>query len=88
MALADDRAKKAQNLLSTMKMSVEETLINLRKKLHEQAIKTCPLCGQEIQNLKVDDEFKNLLTPLQAEQQTADEEFKKKEEASKVINKQ
>ena len=88
LALADDRAKKAQNLLSTMKMSVEETLINLRKKLHEQAIETCPLCGQKIQNLKVDDEFKNLLTPLQAEQQTADEEFKKKEEASKVINKQ
>ena len=87
LSLAEERAKKAQNLLSTMKMSVDETLINLRKKLHEQAIETCPLCGQEIQNLKVDDEFKNLLTPLQAEEKAANEGYEEKKKAFDNINK-
>lgn len=86
LSLAEERKNKAQNLLSTMKMSVEETLINLRKKLQEQAIKTCPLCGQEIQHLKVDDEFKDLLTPLQTEEKAANEAYEEKKKASDGIN--
>ena len=86
LSVAEERKNKAQNLLSTMKMSVEETLINLRKKLQEQAIKNCPLCGQEIKNLKVDDEFKDLLTPLQTEEKAANEAYEKKKEASDGIN--
>jgi len=87
LSLAEKRKNKAQNLLYTMKMSVEETLINLRKKLQEQAIDTCPLCGQEIQNLKVDEEFKHLLTPLQTEEKAANEEYEEKKKASDDINK-
>lgn len=86
LKLAEERVKKAQNLLSTMKMSVEETLSNLRKKLHDHAIETCPLCGQEIQHLKVEDEFRDLLTPLQSEEKAADEEYKVKKNASDEIN--
>ena len=87
LSVAEERKNKAQNLLSTMKMSVEDTLINLRKKLQEQAIDTCPLCGQDIQHLKMDDEFKDLLTPLQAEEKAANKEYEEKKKASDEINK-
>ena len=42
-------SEKADKLLTTMQMSIKDTLINLRHRLQEEQADTCPLCGQHIQ---------------------------------------
>lgn len=73
---ANDNAK---NMLSTMQMSVEDTLIELRKKMHAEHTEICPLCGQHIEELSIDEDFANLLSPLQAAQQQTGEALLKAE---------
>ncbi|MBR4390732.1 MAG: SMC family ATPase [Bacteroidales bacterium] len=63
---ADD---KAQQLLTTMRMSVNDTLVNLRKNLFDTHAETCPLCGQPISEWHLEEDFNKLVTPLQEEQQ-------------------
>ena len=41
-------SEKADKLLTTMQMSIKDTLINLRHRLQEEQADTCPLCGQHI----------------------------------------
>lgn len=74
---ADDEAKQR---LNTMKMSVSDTLVELRKRLQNEHSQTCPLCGQPIQHLHLDEEFQHLLTPLEKEQQTTTETLKLSEQ--------
>ena len=64
-------AEKADKLLTTMQMSVKETLVNLRHRLREQQADTCPLCGQHIDHAHLDDDFCGVLTPLETEQKNA-----------------
>ena len=71
--------EKAEKLLTTMKLGVDEMIANLRKRLFDEHIQTCPLCGQHIDELHVDDDFKALVTPLQKEQERAVEVQKKAE---------
>ena len=71
--------EKAEKLLTTMKLGVDEMIVNLRKRLFDEHIQTCPLCGQHIDELHVDDDFKALVTPLQKEQERAVEVQKKAE---------
>ena len=59
------KEEEAHSLLSTMKMSVEETLTELRQRLHADHADTCPLCGQHIDTLHLDNDFQQMLTPLQ-----------------------
>lgn len=73
-AAADYQKKKATNeeavqRLNTMKMSVNDTIVELRKRLYQEHTETCPLCGQPIIQLHLDDEFQHLLTPLEEERQ-------------------
>ncbi|MBP5547386.1 MAG: SMC family ATPase [Bacteroidales bacterium] len=87
---ADKADKEARELLTTMKMSVEDTLVNLRKRLAAEHTDTCPLCGQHISELHVDDDFKALVTPLQKKQEETAEKLKEaaiiKEEATGKYN--
>lgn len=78
--------EKAEKLLTTMKMSVNETIVNLRKRLFDEHIQTCPLCGQHIDELHVDDDFKVLVTPLQDEQEKAAEAQKNADTQYTVAN--
>ncbi len=70
-------AEAANNRLTTMKMSVQETLVNLRHRLQEGHADTCPLCGQHIDNGQwtIDNEqwTIGILTPLEAERKSAAE---------------
>lgn len=80
--------RDAVDLLTTMKMGVEETLVNLRKRLADENAEICPLCGQHISELHLDEDFKALVTPLQERQaetarKLADAESKKKEMTEK-----
>jgi len=64
-------SEKADKLLMTMKMSVEETLVTMRHRLQEEKADICPLCGQAIDYNHLDDDFKGILTPLEEEQKKA-----------------
>ena len=68
---AKENYEKTSKLLSTMKMSVQDTLKELRKRMHEEHAKTCPLCGQHIENLGNDEEFSKIISPLQEEEKKA-----------------
>ena len=68
-------SEKADKLLTTMQMSVKETLINLRHRLQEEQADTCPLCGQHIDHDHLDDDFSDVLTPLEEEQKKAAEAY-------------
>ena len=61
--------EEAVQSLNTMKMSVNDTIVELRKRLYNEHTETCPLCGQPITHLHLDEEFKHLLTPLEEERQ-------------------
>ena len=64
-------SEKADKLLTTMHMSIEETLVNLRHRLQEEQADTCPLCGQHIDYTHLNDDFNGVLTPLENEQRRA-----------------
>ena len=68
---------QAQNLFSTMKTSMEETLASLRRRLYEQHATACPLCGQGIdhQHLMSDEDFQKLLSPIDEKRQQAKAEY-------------
>jgi len=74
-----DESEKAEKLLTTMQMSVEDTLVNLRHRLQEENADICPLCGQSIDHGHLDDDFKGVLTPLEAEQKKAADALSKAE---------
>lgn len=62
---ANETYVNASDLLSTMEMSMDKRLKELRKQLRDEHAKTCPLCGQEIKTILHDDDFSNVLSPLQ-----------------------
>ena len=68
-------SEKADKLLTTMQMSIKDTLINLRHRLQEEQADTCPLCGQHIDYTHLDDDFNGVLTPLEDEQKRAAEAY-------------
>ena len=69
-------SEKADKLLTTMQMSIKDTLINLRHRLQEEQADTCPLCGQHIEYAHLNDDFNGVLTPLEDEQKRAAEAYK------------
>lgn len=68
-------SEKADKLLTTMQMSIKDTLINLRHRLQEEQADTCPLCGQHIDYAHLNDDFNGVLTPLEEEQKRAAEAY-------------
>lgn len=70
----EQRAKdeaSTHSLLSTMQMSVEETLVELRRKMRDSHADTCPLCGQAVDPLHLADDFQHILSPLQQKEEEA-----------------
>ena len=56
---------------NTMKLSLDEDLKALRRRLAKEHAETCPLCGQHIVEMHLDEDFGNLLTPLEQALQEA-----------------
>ena len=50
---------------NTLKLSLDEGLKNLRHRLAKEHADTCPLCGQRIERMHLDEDFGNLLTPME-----------------------
>lgn len=64
---------KAKSLFATMRMSVEDTLVELRKRMMDEHVDICPLCGQNIGGLLHDADFMQMLTPLQQKEKETGE---------------
>lgn len=63
--------EEIRSLLSTMQMSVKETLTELRRKMLDSHAVICPLCGQKIDALHIEHDFLNILSPLQQKEERA-----------------
>lgn len=72
-------AEKATQRLTTMKMSLDEKIKELRHRLYDEHTEHCPLCGQHIDHIHLDDEFKDMLTPLEEEQRQAKQQLSRSE---------
>lgn len=72
-------AEKAAQRLTTMKMSLDDKIKELRHRLYDEHTENCPLCGQHIEHIHLDDDFKDMLTPLEEEQWQAKESLKQAE---------
>lgn len=68
---AKRKADKAQRLFATMSTGIQDAMIGIRKRLVEEHAEICPLCGQHISEIHLDEEFKTLLTPFEKEQEEA-----------------
>ena len=72
---AFDTAKAQYDALvtqyNTMKLSLDEGLKALRHRLAKEHAETCPLCGQHIGQMHLDEDFGNLLTPMEKALQEA-----------------
>lgn len=74
---AKEKDEKANNLLHTMQTSLEEHLVTLRKRLIAEQADICPLCGQHINHIYLDEDFKAVLTPLEKEKNITEENLLK-----------
>lgn len=72
---AENKERDARSLLTTMQMSVEDTLAELRQRLKKSHVDACPLCGQHIDPLHLKDDFQDILSPLQQREEKAKEEL-------------
>ena len=64
---ADKAFQQALSRYTTMSSSLDETLSALRRRLADEQVDTCPLCGQPIGHLAIEEEFHTLLSPLDKE---------------------
>lgn len=69
--VARQKADAAQGRLVTMNMSVSDTLVALRRRMHQEHTSTCPLCGQPVDKLHLEEDFKDILSPLEQEKAVA-----------------
>lgn len=74
-------ADKAGQRLNTMQMSLEDKIRELRHRLYDEHTAHCPLCGQPIGHIHLDDDFRNMLTPLEEEQRQAKEALDRAEKS-------
>lgn len=73
---------EAANRYSVMSSSVEDTLTELRHKLHDAT--NCPLCGQSLENHTFENiDFNGMLSPLDKERQN---KKTAREKAEKIFN--
>ena len=76
---AKAKADAAERRFSTMSTGVQDAMIGIRKRLVDENAEICPLCGQHISEIHLDEEFKSLLTPFEKEQKDTAEALRKAE---------
>lgn len=76
---AKAKADAAEKRFSTMSTGVQEAMIGIRKRLVDENAEICPLCGQHINEIHLDEEFKTLLTPFEKEQKDTAVDLEKAE---------
>lgn len=71
-----NKKEEASSLLTTMQMSMNDMLRELRKRLQRDNADTCPLCGQRLDHLHLDEDFAMMLSPLQQREAAAKADLK------------
>ena len=74
---AKNKSEESDKRFLTMSSSVEDSLKRLRVQLVQEHAETCPLCGQPIHEIPVDEEFYKILSPLEKEKKEAADVLKK-----------
>lgn len=83
---ARKRADEAKARLVTMHTSLQETLMTLRKRLVDEHDEFCPLCGQKLVHIHVEEDFRNWISPLEKEQQETEKTRQKAEQDWSLAN--
>lgn len=78
---ARKRSEEANARLTTMGESLKETLVSLRRRLVNEKEECCPLCGQKLERIYAEEDFKGMLTPIEEEQSRLAQESTKAEKA-------
>lgn len=81
---ARKRSEEANARLTTMGESLKETLVSLRRRLVNEKEECCPLCGQKLEKIYAEEDFKGMLTPIEEEQRRLAQESAKAEEAYRI----
>lgn len=68
---AKEKEAEASGRYSLMSNSIEKSMVGLRQRLIAENAETCPLCGQRIEHIHIDEEFRALIAPLEEEQRMA-----------------
>ena len=77
----------AKERLATISTSLDETLDNLRAKMAKEHTEVCPLCGQKIgENLLSRDDFAQIITPYEKEQEEAKQKHQESLDKLNKIN--
>ena len=74
-ARAKQRFEEALKRYTTMSSGIDDTLRSLRAQLVEIHADTCPLCGQKITQLPLEEELPQVLSPLREEQLQRSQEY-------------
>lgn len=80
---AKQRNDEAQKRYNTMMLSSSEKFEEIRARLAEEKVDTCPLCGQHINLDQLQCDFTGILAPLKVEKEQTEMAY---EEAEKVLN--
>lgn len=73
---AKAKADDAEKRFSTMNTGIQQAMIDIRKRLIDEKAERCPLCGQHISEIHLDEEFTTLLTPFEEEKKETAEALK------------
>jgi len=72
---ASAKKEETHKRFLTMQTGVGDAMIALRKRLVDEHAEVCPLCGQRIVEIHLEDELRQIVTPLEEEYSQALEEF-------------
>lgn len=62
---------RAMSRYAAMNSSLDDALVELRKRLAGGEMEVCPLCGQRVEDVFDEDDFRNILSPLEEEKKMA-----------------
>lgn len=68
---AKEKEAETSGRYSIMSSSIDKSMVQIRQRLIAENAETCPLCGQRIEHIHIDEEFRSLLAPLKEEQKKA-----------------
>ena len=85
---AKQRYEESLQRYTIMSSSVDDSMQSLRARLIEIHADTCPLCGQPITQLPIEEELEQILAPLKKEQQQRSLDYKQAQEKLNEVQKE
>ena len=76
---AKEENDRAMSRYAAMNSSLDDMLVGLRQRLADGEMDVCPLCGQHVDNVFAEEDFRRILDPLEKEKLQAAENLKESE---------